>query len=256
MDENFGGEELLITIVSVGTIVLFCIIWTNRHISRMLLIAKKGPHTNVGSDASKQMKRKIERYFDLVSKICVEPKLLSDQGCKDTAVMSSYVERRDESTYTFRRKAFDLMSCLNDLLCRVDVCLAAKPGQSVGSHMADLQKPPYAPFADCKDLCERVVAFYEHARYGLKPFERSEYEKFAEEMEKLTRKVYDTLQVPGSLVVPTNRAKISGSASSVISGGKSIGMIDFSIAKDANITYWGKDDETSRLLETATSKAV
>lgn len=256
MDDYFGGEKLLITIVFVGTIVLFCILWINRHISRMLLIAKKGPHTNIGNDASKQMKRKIERCFELVAKISVEPKLLSDQGCKDTAVMSSFIERRDESTYVYRRKAFDLMSCLNDLLCRVDVCLALKPGQSVGEHMEDLQKPPYAPFFECKELCSSVVGIYEHARYGLKPFESSEYEKFAEDMQALTKKVYDRLQVPGSLVIPANRVPYSGSGISMISGDKSQGMVEFNDGKNTSSIYRRKGEESSLLLESAVSKAV
>ena len=255
MDPYFGGEKLLVTITFVATIVLFCIVWTNRHISRMLLIAKKGPHTNIGNDASKQMKRDIERYLELVTKISVEPKLLSDQGCKDTAVMSSFVERRDESTYLYRRKAFDLMSCLNDLLCRVDVCLAAKPGQSMENHMEELQRPPYAPFSECKELCSSVVHFYNHARYGFKPFESAEYEKFADEMQALTKKVYDTLQVPGSLVVPTNRGAYAGSAASVLSGDKSQGMIGLEEAKNTNIIY-RKKDGSSVLLESTNSKVV
>ena len=222
----------------------------------MLLIAKKGPHVNIGNDSSKEMKRKIERYFDLVTKLSIEPKLLSDQGCKDTAVMTSFVERRDETTYTFRRKAFDLMSCLNDLLCRVDVCLAAKPGQSVAEHMEDLQKPPYAPFTECKELCASVVALYEHARFGAKPFENSDFEKFAKEMQAMTRIVYDKFQVPGSLLVPAKRATLDASISSMLSGEKSQGIIDFNEMKNSNVVYRKKDDERTMLLEAKSPEPV
>lgn len=222
----------------------------------MLLIAKKGPHTNIGNDASKDIKRKIEMYFDIITKLLIEPKLLSDQGCKDTALMSSFVVRRDESTYLYRRKAFDLMSCLNDLLCRVDVCLAAKPGQSAAEHMEDLQKPPYAPFVECKELCTSVVTLYEHARYGTHPFEHSDYDKFASEIQALTNKVYDRLQVPGSLVVPAKRTADEGSVLSLQSGGKSQGLIDFTQLKNTNVAYQKKADEVSMQLGTKTSKIV
>ena len=238
-----NGEKLLITIIFVGTIVLFCILWTNRHISRMFLISKKGPHANVGNGATKDLKRKIDRYFGLINKLSIEPRLLSDQGCKDT-VMSSFVERRDESTYLYRRKAFDLMSCLDDLLCRVDVCLARKPGQSVKEHMENLQKPPYAPFVDCKDLCLRVVTMYEHARYGVKPFEVSDFEKFSEEMNDLTKKVYNKLQVPGSLIVPLKRSLNEQSEASLLSGEKIHGIMEYEPAITSKVVYRRKDEVT------------
>lgn len=243
MDQYFGGEKLLITIIFVGTIVLFCIVWTNRHISRTLLIGKKGPHTTVGNDASKEIKRKIERCIDIVTKLSIEPKLLSDQGCKDAAVMSSFIERRDDSTYILRRKAFDLMSCLNDLLCSVDICLAAKPGQSISDHMKDLQNPPYAPFLECKDLCTSVATLYEHARYSPQPFEIADYEQFAKDIQELTKKVYDRLQVPGSLIVPAKRTATEGSVSSIVSGGKSQGIIEFDELQGIHVVYRKKVDD-------------
>eukprot|EP00794_Sanderia_malayensis_P000525 gene525-1176_t len=230
-----GGEKLLITIIFVGTVLLFFILWANRHVSRLFLISKKGPHTTpVGSDAPKKLKKLIERYFNLISKIRPEPKLLCDQGQGNKEMMSSYVEQRDEGTFVYRRKAFDLMSCLDDLLCRVDVCLACKPGKTKREHFEVLQNPPYAPFLDCKDLCERVAERYEHARYSSKPFDLQDYEAFAEDMATLTQKVHNTLMVPGSLLVPSARATTSKSqshTSSLFDRDQSQGLLNLSNTK-------------------------
>eukprot|EP00112_Aurelia_sp_Birch-Aquarium-sp1_P021866 Seg599.9 transcript_id=Seg599.9/GoldUCD/mRNA.D3Y31 product="putative protein C1orf43-like" protein_id=Seg599.9/GoldUCD/D3Y31 len=240
----WGGEKLLTTIIFVGTLVLFFILWTNRHISRMFLISKKGPHISIGNDAPRGLKRIIDKYFMLIVRLAIEPKLLSDQGCKDS-VMTSFVERRDESTYTYRRKAFDLMSCLDDLLCRVDVCLASKPEQTIREHMEELQRPPYAPFVDCKELCDRVIARYEHARYGTRSFDFGDFERFSEDIQALTQKIHDKLQVPGSLVVPISRSAKNESQSSVQSKEKSQGLIEIDAQKDAVAVGWSKDDTKS-----------
>ncbi len=231
--EIIGGEKLLITIIFVGTVLIFFILWANRHISRMFLISKKGPHTGVGNDAPKDLRKEIEKYLNLIKRVKTEPKLLCDQGNKDAA-MSSYVERRDDSTYVYRRKVFDLMSCLNDLLCRVDVCLAPKQGRSIRDHFQDLQKPPYAPFLDCKELCDRVVGRYEHARYGSKSFDLTEFEAFAEDMENLTQKVYHNLPVPGSLLMPSSRVAKNKSSSSVLDK-QSQGLISINEGKHTEV---------------------
>ena len=206
----------------------------------MFLISKKGPHTSIGNDAPRELKKAIEKYFAVILKIAIEPKLLCDQGNKDLA-MSSYVERKDESTYIYRRKAFDLMTCLNDLLCRVDVCLATKHGQTVKEHFMDLQKPPYAPFLDCKELCERVVEKYEHARYSCRGFDLSDYEILATDMDALTKKVYSRLPVPGSLLLPSSKVEQSQSQTSSVFDRHSQGLINSESIRNPEIVLGNID---------------
>ena len=57
---------------------------------------------------------------------------------------------------------------LDELLCRVNILLVRKHNQSVRDHLKLLQGPPYSPFENLSDLCERTTCKYEHARYGSK----------------------------------------------------------------------------------------
>jgi len=163
-----AGGRLLIAIIFLGTAVLFIVLWAKRQILRLFLINRKGPLDNPGNNAPRHLKKEIEENFNKIAAMRIEAQLLCDQSDAHVSMYTSFVEERDDSTYKYRRKAFDLMSCLDELLSRVNIGLARKPSQNVRDHLMLLQGPPYSPFEGHSDLCENVTHLYEHARYGAK----------------------------------------------------------------------------------------
>jgi len=204
--EFLKGGNLLITIIFVGTGVFIFFLWAKRQILRMYLISKKGMPEHAGSDASKCLKKEIEESFDHSENIQpMEPKLICDQSNADCWTYSSFIEERDDASYKYRRKAFDLMNCLDDLLCRVNICLSRKPKQTVREHIKALQSQPYAPFQEDAILCEKVVTMYEHARFGAMKFSEREYNQYSRGVNELYSRVHQKLLVPGSLLVTSDR---------------------------------------------------
>eukprot|EP00111_Clytia_hemisphaerica_P023172 TCONS_00068167-protein len=205
-DENLfkwlEGGKLLISIIFLGVGIFMVVLWAKRQILRLYLINKKGPIDQAGHAAPKGLRREIENSFNKISGLRLEPKLLSDPG-QHEPLLNSFVDERDDSSYKFRRKAFDLMSCLDELLSRVDFGLARKPSQNVREHLVSLQSPPYAPFEgkEYENLCEQVTRLYEHARYGAKEFGEQDYHVYSEKIDQLYDRVHQKLLVPGSLVV-------------------------------------------------------
>lgn len=197
-----AGGKLLISIIFLGTTMLMILLWVKRQIFRFSLINKKGPLEHAGHAAPWDLRREIEESFNKISELRLEPKLLSDPG-QHEPLLTSFVEERDDSSYKFRRKAFDLMSCLDELLSRVNISLARKPSQNVRDHLISLQSPPYAPFEgnEYAQLCEEVTRLYDHARYGAKEFCKADYIMYSEKIDKLYDRVHQKLLVPGSLVV-------------------------------------------------------
>lgn len=204
--EFLAQGRLLVAIIFFGMGVVFVVFWIKRQILRLFLISRKGPVDQAGHSAPKDLQKEIEENFNRISEMRLEPKLLSDQG-QHEPIYSSFVDERDDSSYKFRRKAFDLMSCLDELLCRVNISLARKPSQTIREHLISLQKPPYAPFEEKEELCEAVTFLYEHARYGAKEFTERDYTEYSNGIDLLYDRVFQKFVVPGSLLINAEHMK-------------------------------------------------
>lgn len=199
-DDIFGKGGLLIAVIFTGMGVLFGVLWGKRQVHRVFLLSKKGPVEIAGKNAPKDLRKEIEESFSQVSEMRLEPKLLSDEGDQDLTY-TTFVDERDDTSYKYRRKAFDLMSCLDELLCRVNIVLVRKHHQSVREHLKMLQGPPYSPFEGLTELCEKATCKYEHARYGSKLFGEEDYVKYSNCIDQLFDRIHQKFLVPGSLLV-------------------------------------------------------
>ncbi|XP_065667230.1 protein C1orf43 homolog isoform X2 [Hydra vulgaris] len=195
-----GGGKLLISVIFLGFAIVFIVLWAKRHILRLYLINNKDPVNRAGYCAPKELRKEIENNFNKIAEMRLEPKLLCDQGQYDLSY-SSINNEKDDRSYKFRRKAFDLMSCLDELLSRVNISLARKPFQTVRQQLLLLQGPPYSPFDGYSELCELVTHLYEHARYGAKEFTEADYIKYSNGVDELYDRVHQKFPVPGSLVI-------------------------------------------------------
>jgi len=199
-EDIFGKGGLLIAVIFTGMGVLFGVIWGKRQVHRVFLLSKKGPVGKAGWFAPKELRKEIDQRFDLIAGMRLEPKLLSDE-CDQDLTYTTFVDDRDDSSYKYRRKAFDLMGDLDELLCRVNILLVRKHNQSVRDHLKLLQGPPYSPFENLSDLCERTTCKYEHARYGSKEFGEEDFIEYSNYIEQLVDRVHQKFLVPGSLLV-------------------------------------------------------
>jgi len=237
-----AGGRLLIAIIFLGTAVLFIVLWAKRQILRLFLINRKGPLDNPGNNAPRHLKKEIEENFNKIAAMRIEAKLLCDQSDAHVSMYTSFVEERDDSTYKYRRKAFDLMSCLDELLSRVNIGLARKPSQNVRDHLMLLQGPPYSPFEGHSDLCENVTHLYEHARYGAKEFTAAHYNEYSTGIDLLYNRVHQKFLIPGSLLVNSEyHQQMQESEYSAIDESESLLILPSILIEDKNMGVRNRD---------------
>lgn len=115
MEKELSGVTLILIIGGglLTFVVLF--IFAKRQIMRFALRSRRGPHVPVGHDATKSIKKEIERRLDCIQRIAYEPKLLPDED-------PSYISQSDSSLppYYYRLKAVDDMKLLENEISKQD----------------------------------------------------------------------------------------------------------------------------------------
>lgn len=74
--EKLSGVMIIIMIGGSVLISVLLFIFAKRQIMRFTLRSRRGPHIPVGNDATKIIRKEIERRLDSIQKIAQEPKLL------------------------------------------------------------------------------------------------------------------------------------------------------------------------------------
>lgn len=201
---KFGGPTLVMTIALTATALLILVLLVKRQLLRKMLIPKSGAHTTVASGAPRKIAREIEASIRRVERLRIEPRTLAEniqQPSRENLRSQTGGESVSNlHNLRYRYKAMDSMTCLDDLLCSVDVRYCRKSHQTVRDHLTILQKPPHAPFSGSEVICENVVKLYEDARYGKKEFGEQEYEQLANHIEDLKGRLRQKVTIPGTLV--------------------------------------------------------
>lgn len=200
----FGGPDIVMIVIFAATIVMVLVLLVKRQLLRILLISKRGAHTAISSGAPRKLAREIEASIRRVERLKIEPRTLAENipqpsgdGLQSQTRVDSVNNLHD---LRYRFKAIDSMTCLDDLLCSVDVRFCRKSHQTVRDYMASLQQPPRSPLAGSEAICDKVVKLYEHARYGKKEFGEQEYMQIANHIETLKTRLRQKVSIPGTLV--------------------------------------------------------
>lgn len=162
----FGGGVLMF-------VLLF--IFAKRQIMRFALRSRRGPHVPVGHDATKSIKKEIERRLDCIQRIAYEPQLLDDD--------TSYILQPDSSLppYYYRLKAVDDIKILEKEIAKQDGSVR----QPRDSLRAFLLTALAAPMGSSQRLIHQFCDMYEHARHDPSEFSNEEYEAYRRLLLKL-----------------------------------------------------------------------
>lgn len=162
----FGGGVLMF-------VLLF--IFAKRQIMRFALRSRRGPHVPVGHDATKTLKKEIERRLDCIQRIAYEPQLLDED--------TSYILQPDSSLppYYYRLKAVDDIKILEKEIAKQDGSVR----QPRDSLRAFLLTALAAPMGSSQRLIHQFCDMYEHARHDPSEFSNEEYEAYRRLLLKL-----------------------------------------------------------------------
>ncbi|XP_046861289.1 protein C1orf43 homolog isoform X2 [Xenia sp. Carnegie-2017] len=204
--KSVGGPTLVIIIVCCVLLFILLVILVKRQLLRIRLLSKSGSHTPTGAGAPKSLSNSIDANIQRVKRMRIEPRMLAENVqhlcCENSPLQSS--SGADSVHYMnkliHRYKAIDAVTCLDDMLCSVDVEFCRKSHQTVQEHLMSLLKPPRAPLAGCKDLCEKIIKLYEHARYGKIEFGEYECNEIITCIDELKTRLREKLNIPGTLV--------------------------------------------------------
>lgn len=175
-DKPLSGV-MIILIIGGGVltfIVLF--IFAKRQIMRFTLRSRRGPHVLVGHDASKTIKKEIERRLDCIQKIVYEPQLIEDDSC--------YILQPEASLppYYYRLKAVDDVKILEKEITKQDGSVR----HSRDSIRSFLLTTLAATMNDAGPrLIHQYCDMYEHARHDPNEFGNEEYEAYRRLLRKL-----------------------------------------------------------------------
>lgn len=172
--ELSGVTYILIIGGGVLTFVLL-FIFAKRQIMRFALRSRRGPHVPVGHDATKSIKKEIERRLDCIQRIAYEPQLLDDD--------TSYILQPDSSLppYYYRLKAVDDIKILEKEIAKQDGSVR----QPRDSLRAFLLTTLAAPMGSSQRLIHQFCDMYEHARHDPSEFSNEEYEAYRRLLLKL-----------------------------------------------------------------------
>lgn len=176
-EEKQLSGVMIILIIGGGVltfIVLF--IFAKRQIMRFTLRSRRGPHVLVGHDASKNIKKEIERRLDCIQKIVYEPQLIEDDSC--------YILQPEVSLppYYYRLKAVDDVKILEKEI--------AKQDGSVRHSRDSIRSFLLSTLAGTMNesgprLIHQYCDMYEHARHDPNEFGNEEYEAYRRLLRKL-----------------------------------------------------------------------
>lgn len=174
----------VIWIIAAGVLIFFLLfLFAKRQIMRFTLKSSGGPYVSIGSDASKEMKREINRRLDRVPDLQFEPKLLNP-------TMEHFAKLGPNHFY-YRMKAVDAFSKFDDVM-RQEVPTACRhASQTMRNYLATIY-PVYLSTAP-PQLIDHFVDMYEHARHRPEVFEEQHYYKYMELLEELILCLQDGL---------------------------------------------------------------
>lgn len=176
MTEKLSGVTIILIIGGGVLTFVLLFIFAKRQIMRFALRSRRGPHVPVGHDATKSIKKEIERRLDCIQRIAYEPHLLPDDD-------SSYILQPDSvlPPYYYRLKAVDDIKILEMEIAKQDGSVR----QPRDSLRAFLITTLAAPLGSSQRLIHQFCDMYEHARHDPSEFGSEEYEAYRRLLLKL-----------------------------------------------------------------------
>ena len=175
MAKELSGVTYIL--IFAGGVLMFVLlfIFAKRQIMRFALRSRRGPHVPVGHDATKSIKKEIERRLDCIQRIAYEPQLLDDD--------TSYILQPDSALppYYYRLKAVDDIKILEKEIAKQDGSVR----QPRDSLRAFLLTALAAPMGSSQRLIHQFCDMYEHARHDPSEFSNEEYEAYRRLLLKL-----------------------------------------------------------------------
>ncbi|XP_055303979.1 protein C1orf43 homolog [Sitodiplosis mosellana] len=175
MVQELSGVTYILIIGGGALMFVLLFIFAKRQIMRFAIRSRRGPHVPVGHDATKSIKKEIERRLDCIQRIAYEPQLLDDD--------TSYILQPDSSLppYYYRLKAVDDIKILEKEIARQDGSVR----QPRDSLRAFLLTALAAPIGSSQRLIHQFCDMYEHARHDPSEFSNEEYEAYRRLLLKL-----------------------------------------------------------------------
>ncbi|XP_031638694.1 uncharacterized protein C1orf43 homolog [Contarinia nasturtii] len=177
MTKELSGVTIILIIG--GGVLAFAIVFilAKRQIMRFAIRNRRGPHVPVGHDATKSIKKEIERRLDCIQRIAYEPQLLPDDD-------SSYILQPDSSLppYYYRLKAVDDIKILENEISKQDGSVRL-PRDSLRAFLITTLAAPMA--GSSQRLIHQFCDMYEHARHDPSEFSNEEYEAYRRLLMKL-----------------------------------------------------------------------
>lgn len=177
MAKELSGVTIILIIG--GGVLTFVIVFilAKRQIMRFAIRNRRGPHVPVGHDATKSIKKEIERRLDCIQRIAYEPQLLPDDD-------SSYILQPDSSLppYYYRLKAVDDIKILENEIAKQDGSIRL-PRDSLRAFLLTTLAAPMA--GSSQRLIHQFCDMYEHARHDPSEFSNEEYEAYRRLLMKL-----------------------------------------------------------------------
>lgn len=176
MKTELSGVTIILIIGAGVLLFVVLFIFAKRQIMRFTLRSRRGPHIPVGHDATKSLKKEIERRLDCIQRIAYEPELLPDDD-------SSYILQPDSSLppYYYRLKAVDDIKILEKEIAKQDGSVRQQRDSLRGFLVTTLA----APMGSGQRLIHQFCDMYEHARHDPSEFSNEEYEAYRRLLLKL-----------------------------------------------------------------------
>ncbi|GFO05282.1 hypothetical protein c1orf43 homolog isoform x2 [Plakobranchus ocellatus] len=169
----------VVLFVSAGAVVfLLLFLFAKRQIMRFALKSNHKPHVNIGSDAPKFLREKIQQCLELTQSICYEPTLLSEEV--------QNAAKSNENHYYYRMKALDAFSNAVTTLQWSDSSVPRrKPKQTIQSYLYCLC--PSAAGNKGATTIEKFARCYTQARHSPAIFAEQEFIRYMEVLDKVIR---------------------------------------------------------------------
>ncbi|CAH0551493.1 unnamed protein product [Brassicogethes aeneus] len=178
MAEDLSGVTVIIIIGAGFLTFILLFIFAKRQIMRFTLRSRRGPHVQVGLDASKVLKKEIERRFDLIGKIICEPQLISKTDPRYIVCPGQQIP-----AHYYRLKAVDDVKILEGEITKQDSCLVRNPGENLRGYLLTTLAAPLN--GSGQRLIHQFCDLYEHARHDPNHFGDEEYQQFTRLLMKL-----------------------------------------------------------------------
>jgi hypothetical protein len=150
---------------------------------RFALKSRRGPHVPLAVDASKQIKREIDRRFDVVKDIKFEPCLVHDEDVLEDNEATPSVDRSNSGVYdhVYRMRAVDALVTLESAIIEGNSDSAKKrpPGQDLRFYLIRMAKEGGPLFGCDTKLIHEFVDMYNQARHEPSPvFRAPEFQQY------------------------------------------------------------------------------